>query len=45
MVKIELRNIRKYFGDNHVLKDVNLSVHEGETLVVIGRSGCGKSVM
>lgn len=45
MVKIELRNIQKYFGDNHVLKDVNLSVHEGETLVVIGRSGCGKSVM
>jgi len=45
MVKIELRNIQKYFVDNHVLKNVSLSVHEGETLVVIGRSGCGKSVM
>ena len=45
MVKIELRGVQKYFGDNQVLRNVNLSVHEGETLVVIGRSGCGKSVM
>jgi len=45
MVKIELRGVQKYFGDNLVLRNVNLAVHEGETLVVIGRSGCGKSVM
>ena len=45
MVKIELREIKKYFGDKPVLRNVNLTVNEGETLVVIGRSGCGKSVM
>ncbi|MCE5249140.1 ABC transporter ATP-binding protein [bacterium] len=45
MVKIELIGLRKYFGGKPVLRDVNLVVHEGETLVVIGRSGCGKSVM
>lgn len=45
MIKIELRGIRKNFGDNSVLDDFNLAVEEGETLVVIGRSGSGKSVM
>ncbi len=45
MVKIELRNLKKYFGNQPVLQNVNLKVNEGETLVVIGRSGCGKSVM
>jgi phospholipid/cholesterol/gamma-HCH transport system ATP-binding protein len=45
MSKIELQNICKSFGDQPVLSGVNLSVKEGETLVVIGRSGCGKSVM
>jgi len=45
MEKIELKNIRKSFGDERVLRGVDLTVREGETLVVIGRSGCGKSVM
>ena len=45
MVKIELQYLKKNFGDNEVLRNVNLTVHKGETLVVIGRSGCGKSVM
>jgi len=45
MVKIELHEIKKYFGEKPVLRNVNLSINEGETLVVIGRSGCGKSVM
>ena len=45
MLKIELRNVKKYFDDKPVLRNINLSVNEGETLVVIGRSGCGKSVM
>ncbi len=45
MEKIELKNLKKYFGTNPVLRDVNLAVREGETIVVIGRSGCGKSVM
>ncbi len=40
---IELKNINKYFGDLHVLKDLNLTVKEGEKLVIIGPSGSGKS--
>ena len=45
MIKIEFKDIHKAFGKNTVLEGFNLSVEEGETLVVIGRSGCGKSVM
>lgn len=40
---ITLENVNKYFGDLHVLKDVNLTVKEGEKLVIIGPSGSGKS--
>lgn len=40
---IKLEHINKYFGDLHVLKDVNLEVGEGEKLVIIGPSGSGKS--
>lgn len=40
---IQMKNINKYFGDVHVLKDVNLTVGEGEKLVIIGPSGSGKS--
>lgn len=40
---IKLVNVNKFFGSNHVLKDVNLHVHEGEKLVIIGPSGSGKS--
>lgn len=43
MIKIE--NVHKSFGSNHVLRGVNLEINEGETLVIIGRSGCGKSVL
>ncbi|MEE6158073.1 amino acid ABC transporter ATP-binding protein [Olsenella sp. YH-ols2221] len=42
---IEIKNLNKYFGDLHVLKDVNLSVREGEKLVLIGPSGSGKSTL
>ena len=45
MPLIELVHVRVSFGDKTVLRDVNLSVEPGETLVVIGRSGSGKSVM
>lgn len=37
-------DIHKSFGENLVLDGINLAVHEAETMVVIGRSGCGKSV-
>lgn len=40
---IRLENVNKMFGDLHVLKDVNLTVAEGEKLVIIGPSGSGKS--
>lgn len=43
MAMIELHDVNKYFGDLHVLKDVNLMVNEGEKLVIIGPSGSGKS--
>ncbi len=40
---IKLVGVNKYFGNAHVLKDVNLEVREGEKLVIIGPSGSGKS--
>lgn len=40
---IKMEKVNKYFGDLHVLKDVDLEVAEGEKLVVIGPSGSGKS--
>lgn len=38
-----LKGITKSFGDKHVLKGVDLDVHKGEFVAVIGKSGCGKS--
>lgn len=43
--KIALSNVHKSFGPKHVLRGVNLSIAEGQSLVVIGGSGSGKSVM
>ncbi len=42
---IEMTGVHKWFGDFHVLKDINLTVHEGERIVVCGPSGSGKSTM
>lgn len=42
---IEINNLHKSFGNNNVLNGVNLNIQKGETLVIIGRSGCGKSVL
>jgi phospholipid/cholesterol/gamma-HCH transport system ATP-binding protein len=42
---IEIKNLHKSFGDNKVLQGVNLEIETGETIVIIGRSGCGKSVL
>jgi len=42
---IEIVNLYKSFGENQVLRGVNLIINKGETLVIIGRSGEGKSVL
>jgi len=42
---IELRGIVKSFGDLHVLRGIDLDLYKGENLVVLGRSGTGKSVL
>lgn len=41
---IEFQNVSKAFGDHEVLKDISFFVDPGETLVILGRSGVGKSV-
>ncbi|QSW88524.1 MULTISPECIES: ATP-binding cassette domain-containing protein [Flavobacterium] len=41
---IEIKDLHKTFGDNAILKGVNLTVNRGEDLVILGRSGSGKSV-
>ncbi|MEV2250889.1 amino acid ABC transporter ATP-binding protein [Streptomyces sp. NPDC050147] len=42
---IELRDVNKYYGELHVLRDINLTVGKGEVVVVIGPSGSGKSTL
>lgn len=42
---ITLKNITKNFGGVDVLKNINLTINEGETVGILGRSGCGKSVL
>lgn len=44
-IVLELKDIHKSFGDNHVLKGFHLQLFEGENLVIMGKSGSGKSVM
>ncbi|ALE06794.1 glutamate ABC transporter ATP-binding protein [Arthrobacter sp. ERGS1:01] len=42
---VELVGVNKHFGDQHVLKDINLAVARGEVVAVIGPSGAGKSTL
>lgn len=42
---IEIKNLSKSFGNNVVWKDVSFRIEDGETIAIIGRSGCGKSVL
>ena len=40
---IELKAVNKFYGKNHAIKDVSFYVEKGQTLVLLGRSGCGKT--
>jgi phospholipid/cholesterol/gamma-HCH transport system ATP-binding protein len=42
---IKIRNMNVIFGRQHVLRDINLDIPRGQTLAVIGESGCGKTVL
>ena len=44
-IMLGIKNLKKSFGDNHVLKGFNMALYEGENLVIMGKSGSGKSVM
>ncbi|HSE83030.1 MAG TPA: ABC transporter ATP-binding protein [Thermodesulfobacteriota bacterium] len=44
-VGVKISGLNKSFGNNHVLKDINLEIEPGETLVILGKSGSGKSVL
>ena len=43
MSKIELKHVDKYYGKNHILKDVNLTIEDGDFMTLLGPSGCGKT--
>lgn len=44
-VIVSLQKVNKWYGDFHVLQDINLNVHKGERIVICGPSGSGKSTM
>ena len=43
MASIVLRNVEKYFGDNYIVRKLNLEIRHREFLVLLGPSGCGKT--
>lgn len=45
LVVIQMEHLKKSFGNKTVLKDINLVIYEGENLVILGKSGTGKSVL
>ena len=42
---VQIKNINKFYGENHVVKDLSIDVQEGEFLTILGSSGSGKSTM
>jgi len=45
MASVELINVSKSYGNVQVLRDINLSLEQGEFVVFVGPSGCGKSTL
>ena len=43
MSRIELKHIDKFYGDNHVLRNINLTIEDGDFMTLLGPSGCGKT--
>ena len=43
MALIEFKNVNKYYGDYHALRDINLEIEKGQVVVLLGPSGSGKS--
>lgn len=43
MSRIELKHVNKYFDHNHILKDINFVIEEGDFMTLLGPSGCGKT--
>lgn len=44
-LEIRTEDLHKSFGSNHVLRGINLDIHRGEILAIVGGSGCGKTVL
>ena len=44
-MEIKIEKLSKKFDDNHVLKDINLVIEKNESTIILGKSGCGKSVL
>ena len=44
-MKIEVKNLKKRFNKNSVLNDISLTIHKNKSTIILGKSGCGKSVL
>ena len=44
-IKIQIKDLNVYFGDNRAVRDVNIDFHENMVTAIIGPSGCGKSTV